>query len=846
MNDLVVRVDLRDPEVRGRVLRSAPGAELGRLYANLQEGGSRLTALPLRAIVVIEVSNRSDPELEAVALGLLGGDPTPNVLVAMVPPTRDPAAGLIEHRLLPAELTRFPGVRFLELRSNLVCIGHPRTGASHVPSGASPAWAQAFELDLLGRLEERPVFDAVWAMVPSDRPAAVGMRIAGLGEGRDLAVADLCLRLADELAVDHEPKTGRVLPERWTVDPRLLPAQPPYAAISRAPVIPPSLRNLFRTTSEPLTTVLRRTPNRYNEAADAAMSAARSGGFGDRPRQLAALFDGAEAASGPNEGPIISAVGAAALDHALGDNVVFGDEFARSFEAGDDAAHRVEELLRVAAERQADGLSASILASRLRADADRIAPRGPRAVAEELLSPDRPWSRGSQPVSQGEVIAAPGSLSWTTDRLGIGNHSTDHQASTTSAEGTNAGEARAGISGLRDPGHVPSGLNVFAGSPIWRNRWLLGAFLATLIGLTALRLVLLAADWAGVALLPPPGAFGLSPSLADSLAFVATVLLVIGWIYAIASLLAASAIRSWAGEFGFEVVPDALAHLEEEARAKAIAEVARGALRREMALKLRAAAATLEHGCTVGAETARKKGELVQKIGAPAAGSHRNGRSKEADVPPHRELLTRGPAVAGTDASGLYRLYPLYVNALRTIFSQALVDAIRELWPRVRGKFAEETSGMIADGAAMALDRRLDQVRVAGLRRGDLLRDGADPAEELARALWSDPLIRESARRALSFGPSDPMPILASTIDMRLLDDTKDSNLILAVPSSLESLVADEAGAKYQILVEDLLESATALRIFPFKAGIYDVLPYSDSVMVPDGGAEMPLLVAVK
>jgi hypothetical protein len=50
------------------------------------------------------------------------------------------------------------------------------------------------------------------------------------------------------------------------------------------------------------------------------------------------------------------------------------------------------------------------------------------------------------------------------------------------------------------------------------------------------------------------------------------------------------------------------------------------------------------------------------------------------------------------------------------------------------------------------------------------------------------------------------------------------------VPSTLESLVGPEAqGGQRHILVQDLLESATAIRIFPFKAGIYDIAEVGDS-----------------
>ena len=815
MNDMVVRVDLRDPEVHERLLRSAPGAELGRLYSTLQIGGTRLAPLPMRTIVVLEVGGEASPQLAAMAMSLLGGDPSPRAIVALVPPSREPEAQPGGFRIIPAEFAQFTGVRFLDLRSSLVCIGHPRTGPTHIPAGPSAAWAEAFERDLLERLEERPLFDVVWEQIPSGRPAVIGMRIAGLGEGRDLAVADLCLRLAKELAPDHEPQTGSRLPSRWAMDDRMLPARPPYPTFSDVPSLPTPLRRLVSTSSARFTTVLRRNPSAYNSVAEEALRAATSdAGLGDRPRKWADLFEGAEADAEPDEGPIISAQGAEALDRALGGNVVFGDDFARAFETGEDAAFRVEDFLKVAADRQADGLSASILAGWLREDAARIRPIGPRAVAESLrarvrgIAPDKAASPDGESSEEPAAIPQDDALSWMRHRAG-GQHQT------LSADGTPEGPG--------DPGRIPGGVGIFAGSPIWRNRWLGIAFISLLVVLTAVRIAQIVATAAGIPI-PSAADLGMTQEFADALALVVSVLVVLGWIYAFLSYLAASAIRSWAGEFGFHTVPDALAGLESEVRAVAIAEVARCAPRRKMAQALEAAAETLECGCETGASTARAMGEQIRDAVATEATGSGSARRSETDAPPHRELLTRGSMVAGTDAGGIYRLYPLYVNALRAMFSQALVQAVREWWPRIRGEFQSGTSSIIAEGASMALQRRLNQVRAAGLRRGDLLRDGIDPAEELARTLWSDPLIRDSARRSLSFGPDDPMPMLAGPVDMRLLEDPTDQPLILAVPSTLEGLMTEgEHAGRQQILVEDLLESATAIRVYPYKAGYYDI-----------------------
>ena len=143
----------------------------------------------------------------------------------------------------------------------------------------------------------------------------------------------------------------------------------------------------------------------------------------------------------------------------------------------------------------------------------------------------------------------------------------------------------------------------------------------------------------------------------------------------------------------------------------------------------RAAADILEHGSQRGSEVAAGFGERLGRE-YPAATDDDLPR-----LPPHRELVAADePSLAGTDAGGIYRVYPLYVSALRAMFAAALVRAIRERWPRIRGVFWEETEGSIIAATSAVLERRLDEILEFGLRRGDLAEEGVDPGRRPRRA----------------------------------------------------------------------------------------------------------------
>ena len=83
--------------------------------------------------------------------------------------------------------------------------------------------------------------------------------------------------------------------------------------------------------------------------------------------------------------------------------------------------------------------------------------------------------------------------------------------------------------------------------------------------------------------------------------------------------------------------------------------------------------------------------------------------------------------------------------------------------------------------------------------------------------------------------------LLASSVGIRMLDDTHNLDLSLTLPSTLVSLVGTHAQAgRRGILVQDLLESATAIRISPFKAGIYDVVEIAASSDPPTDRLRVP------
>lgn len=817
----IVRIDLRDRDTRARLKASPPPTPIDSFpFAE----GQAVAALPIRVLLILPVDLISTGDYEDLALKLLGSDPSPRAVVLLVDAgglegRRPVVGGRPITRMLPAELARGAQARFLDLRSSTLSIGHPRTGLTQVSGDDDREWARAFVRDLIAQLSQVDIFDAVWASIPSDRPATMGMRVAALGPGRERAVADLALRLAEELRPDREPYMGNRLPDRWKLDPRLLPASPPYpVAAGAADALPPAARGLAAVPNTRLIRLLSRRPSTYNEGVETVR-----GILDDRPVELADRLRKAQRVG--DDGPAIDPIGAAELDHALGGSL-FGDDLARAAEVeGDDPASRVGEQLVLAAERQAEGLSAALLAHWLRTDADRVAPIGPAAAAAQLVDGDRPWKRK---VAELDATGpARSARDWIQDALGErlaaarprsvpaaeAPGEAPAQSSPPPAEsGSAPGGAQAPIRPLWE---LPRRLGWILGSPVWRPplRWLV--VLLTLV-LAVFVAVQTWADLTSTYLFDTGGmrVIGLPLSVYQA------ILTALAWLlalYLIAGLIVAIAVRRWAKQFGFEQVPAMYEQLEGEARALAVAEVARFAVRRDYARVAREAADTLEQGARAGADVARQFGEQLEAQHPQVTDELRR------HIPPHRELLPSEETVAGTDAGGIYRVYPLYVSALRSLFAASLARAVRERWPRIRGVFWTEARESISRLAAITLQRRLEDVLDFGLRRGDLEHDGVDPADELAERLWATEAIRERAMRALHIDPDDPLPMLATPSDTRLLDQDAPADLILAIPATLEPLVLATMGkGAIRVITGNVLESATALRVFPFQPGIYD------------------------
>ena len=816
----VVRVDLRQPAVRARLREIKPPASTDPFPFS---DSAALTDLPVRLLLIVPLDDIAASDAEELALKLLGSDPSPRTVVALVAgggradgsPRRLDAYA----RTLPAALSRHPDVRFLDLRAEMLSFGHPRTGLTRLTGDDGHGWPEAFVRDLVAHLMQVEIFDAVWETVPPDRPATVGMRVASLGEGRERAVADLALRLGRELDPTGEPYMGSRLPARWEVDKRLLPAEAPYPQPAASMgQLPPAVRGLAGVAHDGPFKLLSRRLDAYNEGVGAVL-----GELEDRPRELARLLRESERRR--DGAPGIDPLGAAKLDAALG-GIVFGDELPKLAQEGDDPAARVGELLETAAERQADGVSVSLLADWLRSDASRVDPKGPAAAAERLNGGHRPWAQlASELQREGPPSAA---SVWALDAVTGSRASKASARPAAAADDGSPGAPPAPDSAaagprLRPVWELPRGLRWYVGARAWRPRWrwLTLALAVLLVG------VVIAQAWArltGNYLFPTDNLLIIGVPYREYEAVGR--FLIIGFVvYLLFGFVVALALRRWGSRFRFGEVPELASQIGGEAQAVAIAEVARFGVRRDYARISRAAADILEHGSQRGSEVSRGFGE---KLGReyPAFTVEAAPR-----MPPHRELVAAEPSLAGTDAGGIYRVYPLYVSALRATFAAALVRAIRERWPRIRGVFWEETEGSIIAATSAVLELRLAEILEFGLRRGDLVEEGVDPADDLAERLWSNAGIRERALRSLHLDPSDPMPLLATPADTRLLDQSTMSDLIIAIPPTLEPLIRDSTEADgVHVITSSVLETAAAIRIFAFQPGIYD---FAEPVELP-------------
>lgn len=868
----VLTIDLRDARVREAARVAAPGRFVVDAWESLTGENVSLVDAPLRLLVLIPLDAELASESEVIAAAILGSDPPPRAIGALLPSLQESAG--ITSRAIPEWFAMGDAMRFLELRSSEASVAHPRSGTTAVTTGASSGWVDEFRKDVVGHLSDPELFDAAWKAIPSNRPAAVGLRIVSLGAGRSRAVADLALRLAEELDPDREPETGHDLPERWEIDKRLYPINPPYPTDpSYTKALPAPIRGLATVKRGNPIAVISRTAGQYEDAVALGLRMLQS-----EPGRLRALVAASERTE--DDGPYLHPVGAAGLEAEF-PGTVFGDSLAREYVEKDDSAAKVGELLNLAADSQADGLSAALLAHWFNTDADAVRPEGPKKLAPRLEDATQQWSQLARSINEIEPASAPprGWIPWLVSFAGGGPDMVVREepsavtvtpvaiTPTTPIEVTAGAHVAASpdeelpteIEGVQaaandrseavsdaallvpevkpsvqeppllpasvslsippqprqEPWRLPSGLGFVFGSFIWRRRFRAYAFTALTIGLLITALAQVVSDITQIRLINTT-AFGLSA--ADT-----TLLInIVRWVaanvigYFAISMLAALALSQWAEAFRFHEIPDALALLRADARALAQAEAARITARREYARLSSEAARTLIQGTVLGAETSKAFGEAV-----PTDPLENSGHS--VSQPPHRRNMQE-EAVSGTDAAGIYRVYRLYVIALRQLFALSLVNAVKERWPRIRGTYWRETSTLVAEQASLSLRKRLQTVLDRGLLKGDLLRNGIDPAEQVAASIWADPVVREAALSAMTLDDSAAMPLLASPAENRLLDIHSASGLVVSIPSTLEDLLESEGAMPTGTVVASRsLEEVAVFRFYPYQENIYRI-----------------------
>ena len=373
----------------------------------------------------------------------------------------------------------------------------------------------------------------------------------------------------------------------------------------------------------------------------------------------------------------------------------------------------------------------------------------------------------------------------------------------------------------REAWRVPESLSIILGSPVWATRWGAAAFLsvaAIVLGLAGAQIVIEFLHWMNIIEEYPikigPG--GISEEMASfsrlmwGLAFAGIVP------YLAASYFVAGRMRAWIDKAGYSAAARALARMEAVARLAAIQEVARFAIRREYARTTAQAASLVQEAAASGSTTAREFGEeLAQRADRPKPLSGRD------PIAPHRELVGTERDLPGTDASGIYRVYPKYIATLRRIFAGALDIQVQERFARMRGEFFDETNMLIREGVVIALRDRLNRILQRGLVVGDMKEAGRDVGVEIAEELWSDKRVRDAALIALTVKPTDAISHLLSPGQARMLDQGSTQFVVLPQPlsKSRDQLVDAKIG---KIIISTGLEAAAVIRITPFAEGYYD------------------------
>jgi hypothetical protein len=382
----------------------------------------------------------------------------------------------------------------------------------------------------------------------------------------------------------------------------------------------------------------------------------------------------------------------------------------------------------------------------------------------------------------------------------------------------------------REAWRVPESLSIILGSPVWATRWGAALFLAAaaiVLGLAGAQLIIEFLHWMNIIEEYPikigPG--GISEEMASfsrlmwGLAFAGIVP------YLAASYFVAGRMRAWIDKAGYSAAARALARMEAVARLAAIQEVARFAIRREYARTTAQAASLVQEAAASGSTTAREFGEeLAQRSERPKPLSGRD------PIAPHRELVGTERDLPGTDASGIYRVYPKYIATLRRIFAGALDIQVQERFARMRGEFFDETNTLIREGVVIALRDRLNRILQRGLVVGEMKEAGRDVGVEIAEELWSDKRVRDAALIALTVKPTDAISHLLSPGQARMLDQGSTQFVVLPQPlsKSRDQLVDAKIG---KIIISTGLEAAAVIRVTPFAEGYYDF----DDVRGPEG-----------
>jgi len=914
----VLTVDLRDKSVRDAARSAAPGLFLSEGWERLTGETVSLVEAPIRLLVLMPMGVEFAQDSEAMAAAILGSDPAPRAIGVLLPEDEEDTNW---SRVIPDWFAMGGSMRFMEMRSPLTSVGTPRAGTESVAAGASGSWTDEFRRDVIGHLADPELFDAAWSSIPENRPVAVGLRIVSLGGGRSRAVADLALRLAEELEPEREPETANELPDRWNLDPRLLPINPPYPRDSEyLQSLPLPIRGLAVVRRGNPIAIVSRTIEQYEDAVVLGIRM-----LDTEPSRLKRLLDAAERTKG--DGPLLDPVGASILEEEF-PGAVFGDSLAKEYAERDDAAFKVGELLSEAADTQADGLSASLLAHWFQSDADAVRPLGARAIAPRLVSPTQPWAQLSRAINEVEpstrparswphwlvqfalggpemkvkelpvepassadaasdteievpevakaeelnaaasvelpdpeklvvtatdgdgsldramkqessISAAPSAAPTETGSESLASDVAPADLAETEAEpeapvvaatdhtspkvnrvifgvGQQTNQAPADSGNRSEPWRLPLGLGFVYGSFIWRRRSRAYLFTAGTVVMIIATIAQVIADITGIHLVNPVK-FGIANADSVLLTNLGLLIAIHCVTYFVISLVGALALAQWAEAFRFHEIPDTLALLRADGRAIAQAEAGRITPRRDYARYSAEAGNTLLEGAKHGAATAKAFGESVPLDEAATT----PGRS---ETPPHRRNVGASEVLAGTDAAGVYRVYRLYVIALRQLFALSLVLAVKERWPRIRGTYWEETKRLVAEQAAGHLKHRLESVLNRGLLRGDLLRDGVDPAEQVAARIWADPTVRAAALSAMTLSDADAMPVLATTAETRMLDLHQASNLVVSIPSTLEELLTrEDAMPQGTIVASRSLEEVAVLRFYPYQEGIYRI-----------------------